>query len=531
MNLPDLGISPITADNPSGEDIRYQPVFEDLQAEVDKLSSPSAAAESIDWKKVSTLAAEILSSQSKDLLVAAYFCVAQIHLARIQGLELGLQVYAGLLENFWESLFPQMRRMRGRIAAIEWWIEKSESAIKQILPETIDDSAKERIHAQCGHIDQILAQYLPDSPPAIHSIMRAVDEIPSGGMAPPAAPPAEKPAPEVLEAPEFTASSPPQQSSQPAPPPVDPSLSRPEAESTVSMDSLLRSLHHTATTLLEQDIENPLPYRLLRLSAWSTIDELPPVVDGKTLVPPPDPQTTAILQDLFSRGEWNSVVTAAEYQLPEYIFWLDLNRLSATALEHLGPSCQRASECVIQETGFFLARFPGLDALRFSDGTPFADKDTQDWLQSISLGGTAQPIVPMTEGNACDPLSARLTEAMKQAQSLVKEKNLIDAVALFQQEMRLAFPAKDKMLWRLALCRILIHSKNVELAVPHFDRMLEDIETHRLEEWDPNLALQSLKVIWAGFQKVQDKNVKERAVFVLHKIARLDPVEALRLGK
>ena len=531
MNFPALGTSPVSAESPAGEDIRYQPAFEDLQAEVDKLSSPSASAESIDWQKISRLAVEILSNQSKDLLVASYFCVAQIHLSRIQGLELGLQVYIDLLENFWDTLFPQMRRMRGRIAAIEWWIEKSESAIRQMLPDTIDDTVKDRIRAQCEHIDQILVQCLPDSPPASHSIMRAVEEIPSG-VPHPAPPPAAKPAPEVPETPEPKISLPPQQSAQPAPPPASPPPPRAETE-TGSMDSLLRNLQHNASILLEQDLSNPLPYRLLRFSVWSAIDDLPPVADGRTLVPPPDPQTAAILQDLFNRGEWNSVITAAEYQLPECIFWLDLNRFSTIALEHLGSSYQKASECLAQETSFFLIRFPGLAALKFSDGTPFADKETQEWLQSINLGGTTHSIdqVSMMGGDLSDPLTTRLAEVMEQAQTLIKEKNLIEAVTLFQQEMRLAFPVKDKMLWRLALCRILIHSKNADLAVPHFDRVLEDIEIHRLEEWDPILALQGLKAIWAGFQKVSDKTVKERAALVLHQIARLDPVEALRLGK
>jgi type VI secretion system protein VasJ len=97
--------------------------------------------------------------------------------------------------------------------------------------------------------------------------------------------------------------------------------------------------------------------------------------------------------------------------------------------------------------------------------------------------------------------------------------------------MRRALSAKDTMLWRLALCRIFVHSRNSDLAVPHFDRVLEDIQTHRLEEWDPMLALQGLKAVWAGFQKVSDKAVRERAALVLHRIARIDPVEAVRIGK
>lgn len=97
--------------------------------------------------------------------------------------------------------------------------------------------------------------------------------------------------------------------------------------------------------------------------------------------------------------------------------------------------------------------------------------------------------------------------------------------------MRLVCAAKEKMLWRLALCRFLINSKNSVFAVAHFDQLREDIKTYRLEDWDPMLALHSLKIIWAGLQKVSDAPSKERAISVLHQIARIDSVEALRIGK
>ncbi len=535
MDLQALGTSPISTENPAGEDVRYNSVFEVLQAEVDKLSSPTASAEAVDWEKISTRAAEILFSQSKDLLAASYFCVAQIHLSGIEGLQLGLKVYSDLLENFWDTAFPQIRRMRGRVAAIEWWIEKSEVAIGLMKPNRLHETVKDRIVAQCEHVNTILAEYLPDSHPELHAIIRAVEAIPQdlSEKTLPKVNRVEPAQPEVAPKPVPKTSSLPQQTT-PSTPLVDhPPPAQREAESKGSMDSLLRDLLQTATTLLEQDLSGPLSYRLLRFSIWSTIENLPPATDGKTLIPPPDLQIATILRNLFNKGDWSSMVTAAENQLPQYIFWLDLNRFSAIALENLGLPYRKASECLAQETAFFMARFPGLAALQFSDGTPFADKETCDWLQSISLGGAALSFeqMPIGEGKASDMVTTRLAVVMEQAQALAKEKNLLDAVALLQQEMRLAFSAKDTMLWRLALCQILISSKNAVLAVSHFDQIQDDIKTYRLEEWDPMLALQGLKVIWAGFQKISDKEARERAGIVLHQISRIDPVEAIRIGK
>jgi type VI secretion system protein VasJ len=535
MDFSTLGTSPISEKNPTGEDIRYQSLFEELQAEVDKLSSPTAAAASIDWAKISSVAAEILSNQSKDLLVAAYFCVAQIHLSSIDGLVLGLNVFSSLLESFWDTLFPQIRRMRGRIAAIEWWIEKSEIAIDLMKPNRISETLKNRIIAQCEHIDQILTRYLPDSCPAIHSIIRAVDTIPLEifESTHPSVDKEEPGKPEIISATAPTPSPPQQQTTPSAPPPDNQQSPIPAVDVKVSIDSLLQSLRQTAIALFKQDQTDPLSYRLLRFSLWSIIKNPPPATDGKTLILPPDPQMTKILRDLFDKGNWNAMVAAAEYQLPQYIFWLDLNRYSAIALENLGTPYRKAAECLAQETAFLINRLPELAALKFSNGTPLADEETCDWLQSITLNEAGLSIKQSStsEGNISEAVTLRLAEVMQQAQDLMMEKKIIEAIALLQQEMRLAYSEKDRMLWRLALCRILITSRNATLAVSHFDQILKDIQTFRLEEWDPMLALQGLKVIWSGFQKMSDKEAKERAALVLHQISRIDPVEALRIGK
>ncbi len=101
-----LGKEPVNADQPAGSDVKYEPEFEELQAEIDKLSSPSAT-ESTDWKKVSDISSAILAEKSKDLLVASYFVVSQIHLNQLDGLGVGLAVYHDLIAAFWEDLYQQ----------------------------------------------------------------------------------------------------------------------------------------------------------------------------------------------------------------------------------------------------------------------------------------------------------------------------------------------------------------------------------------------------------------------------------------
>jgi type VI secretion system protein VasJ len=86
-------------------------------------------------------------------------------------------------------------------------------------------------------------------------------------------------------------------------------------------------------------------------------------------------------------------------------------------------------------------------------------------------------------------------------------------------------------MWRLALCRMLIGSKRTDMALPHLDLILKDIESYRLENWDPRLALEGLKVVWSGYNNHTDKALQRNADAVLSQIAKLDPAEALKLSK
>jgi type VI secretion system protein VasJ len=163
MEIHSLGKEPIQPDRPAGSDVRYEPEYEQLQAEIDKLSSPSASG-GIDWQKVNDLAVSILERKCKDLLVVSYLAVSQIHMRRIEGLADGLQVLHDLIEHYWDDLFPPKKRMRGRLAAIEWWIEKTEMALKEITSQPVAAGKMDAINHALTQIDSLLAEHLPEPP-------------------------------------------------------------------------------------------------------------------------------------------------------------------------------------------------------------------------------------------------------------------------------------------------------------------------------------------------------------------------------
>ena len=535
MDLHAIGTQPIDPDRPAGSDVRYEPAFEELQAEVDKLSLPSAAGTGIDWQKVSDLAAAILAGQAKDLLVASYLGVARIHLEQYRGLQEALGLLADLLQHFWDTLFPPRKRMRGRLAAIEWWIEKSETALEMLPAATLSEEEKTALYGACERLEQLLADLFPE-PPSLGPVTRLLDELavhaapaePAGRPVPPEEPAAAAPAEAApAEATASPASVPPAAAttgSAPAEPPVDVT----GAEKVIR--DCLQAICRALPLVRADNPAGPRAYRLLRVALWTPVDALPPATDGRTLIPPPEPQAAARLGELLRRGDWAGLLEAAETQLSQSMLWLDLNRFSSTALDRLGPPFRAAAEAVRGETAMLVQRLAGLEALSFADGTPLADQETRDWLQTIAPAGMPAGLGLAEGDQAPGPDEARFTEVFDRARALVEENRLIKAVALLQEEMQHSFSASDRLRWRLALVRILVTSGNTALALPHFDQLLSDIDAFRLESWDPGLALTCFKVIRSGLKSLSDKETRERADTILNRIARLDPVEALRQG-
>jgi type VI secretion system protein VasJ len=181
---------------------------------------------------------------------------------------------------------------------------------------------------------------------------------------------------------------------------------------------------------------------------------------------------------------------------------------------------------VSQETAFFLLRLPGIENLSFSDGSPFADADTRQWLKSIGLGAGAASGQPGPSAGTGE--GDRMAEAVRKAEELAKKK-LPEAVSSVQQELRSSFAKRDQLLWRMALSRILVKAKKVELALPHLEAILCDIDLYRLEEWDPDLAVKGLRMVWSGFSTQSDESSRERAADVLNRLAKLDPAGVLSL--
>jgi type VI secretion system protein VasJ len=444
----------------------------------------------------------------------------------------GLKVLHDLIEHYWDDLFPPKKRMRGRLAAIEWWIEKTVTALKGITSQPVAAGKMDAINHALTQIDSLLAEHLPE-PPLLRPIQRVLEEFPSvsqGKSEPESTSAAEPPQPRPSPAlkPET-----PRKPPKTAAPSDEPQGLTTESDAQKLITSGMQKVRQAAAFLLEHNSMNAMAYHYRRTAAWSLVSAPPPESNGQTRIPPPAPQVRQALLDFRDSGNWNALIMSAEQRLSQFPFWFDLNRFSAEALASLGNGYQNAYEAVCQETAFFLYRFPTLAELSFSDGCPFADQETRQWRNDIAIGAdsAAEAGVAMSEpANAADETD-HMADTLAKARGLAKKKKLPEAVWLFQAELKNCSSQRETLMWRSALCRILIGSKRTDMALPHLELILKDIETYRLENWDPQLALEGLKLVWTGYTHHTDKQVKRDAQSVLSQIAKLDPTEALNLSK
>ncbi|MEW6261647.1 MAG: type VI secretion system protein TssA [Thermodesulfobacteriota bacterium] len=518
MDLSSLGQTPISADQPAGVDVRYETEFEELQKEIDKLSIATSEGGGIDWSKVVDLSAGILARKSKHMQVAAYLAAGLIQTQGLAGVSLGAAILRDLVSNFWENMHPPLKRLRGRLSAFSWWLDRAEAFLTGFTPEPLPAEKVSNLVGCLQALDRGLGQKTEEAPP-LSRLIELANRLPIQEQAP--APAVAPVSPVVAPTP---VSAPAAVPARPAPAPVPPAAAPADIQDPGPLIAQgLERLGRASEILMARNPADPLPYRLTRLAAWLTVDQLPLAENRQTLIPPPDPVIRSAIEQLMTGRDYKAAVAASEARVTQFLFWLDLSRFTAQALAQMGGDAGAAAETVALETALLLKKLPGLENLSFSDGTPFADRETKAWLKTIGLGAA-----PADETRAARPgVAAEAAEVYSQAGNLLKDKKLAEALNLLETRLTRGPSAQDRLTWRLTLVRLLLDAGRSELAKPHLEELLAQIERFSLEEWDPDLAVSALKLIYLGLDAGTDERDKQKAAEALARLARLSPSQAL----
>lgn len=132
-------LNPIPGDNPSGADLRYDPLYpkiKEARREEDDVPQGDWVHERklADWGQVLKLANDAIAAKSKDLQLAAWLTEALIRKEGFAGFRQGLELIKGMLEGFWDTLYPGIEEgdAEMRASPLEWVGSCLDQALRQV---------------------------------------------------------------------------------------------------------------------------------------------------------------------------------------------------------------------------------------------------------------------------------------------------------------------------------------------------------------------------------------------------------------
>src|SRR5512147_975488 len=139
MPLRDDLLSPVAGDNPAGADLRYDPLYDKIkEARREDDDAPQGewqrARKVADWPQVIKLAGDALATKSKDLQIAAWLAEAMLRREGYGAFRATLDVIRGLLDKFWEQLYPEIEDgdLELRAAPLEWLGSRMDLALRSV---------------------------------------------------------------------------------------------------------------------------------------------------------------------------------------------------------------------------------------------------------------------------------------------------------------------------------------------------------------------------------------------------------------
>jgi type VI secretion system protein VasJ len=509
-------VAPIAGANPAGADVSYDTDFESIKAEVDKLSS----VDNLDpaWSKIQDLGEKLLTQKGKDFRVISWMSVAKVKTQGWIGLAESLVLFEAVARAYWDTMYPEARRARARVNAFAWMADMVQQHLVGMDVTFADGDPIRTADEALKELDPLLAEKLGDvygGPGMLRSLMR--DKI----AAIPEPPRADEPPTEG------TAEAPVQQQQAPAAGPTSVADVEPTAITCAGL------LVQAAAILRAADPARAWGYKLQRWGAWILIENPPPVTDGRTTYIP-NPGAGDQLAEIRDGQRWLELLNTAEDMVPQYIFWLDLHRFIALAMDNLGPTFAAAREVVGREICYFVARTPGVASMAFDDGTPFGDAATQTWLEEEGRklgaggGGSVAAAVASAED---EEIAARFADAQQMVSGGKVADGLASALALADRaaDARLRFRA------RLAVGKMALDASKHDLARGMFEHLMVDVERHGLETWEPATCATLYSYLLVAAREVSRAkggapDLMAREQYLFDKLCRLDPAVAIKLS-
>jgi len=470
--------TPIAAGDFAGEDVRYASEYERLEAEIGKSSSLHETG-TIDWQKVQEGSEQLLTTLSKDLRAATWLTWSLYQRESFAGLQAGLGLLHYLCTKHWPELHP--RKARTRIAAINWLLPRLEPALAEHVPVGEQLALFRALAEHLRGLESCLSSQLGEDAPLLLPLCRRLEDLVSRAS-----------------------------QGQPAPGPVKAVITQAKqvASQIISGNSpidndkdahkALRAQQDAARALctwwMKHKATDLKPLRLARTLLWLPIETLPEHNAEKvTTLRGLPADRLATYKERFAQDLYADLLVDLESSIVRAPFWLDGQRLVWECLQAL--AAEQAMREVEIQLALFLQRAPGLEELRFHDGTPFADAETRAWISArvlphLQVAEPEKAPAPREHGSI-----APWEEALQLALLQLRKEGLKAAVQQLKQGLNHARGGRERFFWQLGLARLCLAAKKYELAKTQLEALDQVLHDSGLADWEPELTLEVLRLL------------------------------------
>lgn len=503
LALWDNWLLPVSEDAPCGEDPGYDDDFQQLREEMDRLSG-------IDPEQICRLCEKLLTTVTKDIRVAAWYAWARLAMDGEAGLADGLELLAALLLRFGSQLHPQ--RERPRTAALGWLAGTRMLDTLALYPEvSVEDSR--RIAGALLVIGQETTA--EDGEPLIQAgaLYTALESrlMTSGGAD------AVMPQNSASDAPGiFTTTT----HASPLP-----------TGTVIASGRDLLDLARQMTTWLNEQPDGWLAaHRLMKTLRHDTLQHVPPSEgDGRTRIEPPKADARALLKRLYQQQRWNELREQADslFSRGAGHLWLDVQWYIHQALQKLGRGTE--ADIIQDDLKGLLRRLPGLEALAFNDGSPFADEVTLNWIRQQIPGDVTDWQEPAVSAASTtdNEILALEAEAREKA-----DGDGVEAALTWLQQRPGVVTTRERWLMQLLMARIAEQYGKSTLALHLLGQLNTQAGNLTLQQWEPELMFEvkarKLKLLRlpAGRSEAEKTRLQPEMDLLLAGLVALDPARA-----
>jgi type VI secretion system protein VasJ len=291
-------------------------------------------------------------------------------------------------------------------------------------------------------------------------------------------------------------------------------------------------IRKTASFLIEKEPQKAAGYRLMRSVRWDGVENAP-VSDGNaTKLEPPPQERRTFIHSLLGKGDFKVALETSEkaFSSGPTHYWLDLQRISATAATQLGTSYTNVRDAILLETAIFVRRVPQIKELTYSDGTPFCDPATRDWLD------TDVAAILSSGASSVSAKNDDLVEIDKREVNALNSANKTDeALDFLLKKIGECGSERDNFRRRVVIASTMIAAKRADLAIYILECLCEIIDKNNLLSWEPVLAADALNnlvkayaITANGKQGAAQVRLLEKREEVMKKLSYVDPKIAYR---